>query len=397
MAISQSHLVKVLSKRGISLDVATYIADDGTPRYSSDPKDHSHYKAAYHTRLAKEAGGLLVVNRWNLLGGRLSEQRGPSYFRPDGEVTPDSRKPRKRTRYLYPSRKDTGGVKVYDIHPLARQLLNASPVVPPIYLCIEGCLKADAVLSVGRVAVSVPSVTMWRPESEEELGLFQPYLVLFREAPVAFVIPDCDYLMKPKHLSAMKEAINGAVRNQTVNCLEWLQDRGVRARLLVPPYVRPEDAARWGVPRDARYKWGIDDHLAHGGNLRAWNLRNPLGCHMWVPRPPWTAADLPPLTRRRTDRSIDRDLAVANQLTKIQGLDGVFMTGELARKLGSSMDTVERALESLVERGIFRYVKGAARRTPEGEYVNDPHTFTFRFDQPENRSSARHKSRTFAA
>jgi hypothetical protein len=38
----------------------------------------------------------------------------------------------------------------------------------PVYLCLEGCLKADAVSGTGRLAVSALSVTLWAADEEPD-------------------------------------------------------------------------------------------------------------------------------------------------------------------------------------------------------------------------------------
>ena len=79
-----------------------------------------------------------------------------------------------------------------DVHPLAVERVLADPVV---FFGIEGCLKADAILSAGGAVFSVPSVSLWDAEELERFVL--AYLIGPGEQPKTVVIvPDADWSTK---------------------------------------------------------------------------------------------------------------------------------------------------------------------------------------------------------
>jgi hypothetical protein len=136
-------------------------------------------------------------------------------------------------KYVFPTGK---GAKRLDVHPEAwPKFVNASRV----FFGIEGCIKADAMLSSGEAVLSVPSVTLWRaPELASFAGAFQGMVV--------YIVCDADGIT------------NDAVITQALFCRTYLRNLGVDAYIAAPPFT--------AYKRNNELK-GVDDHLAHGGTM----------------------------------------------------------------------------------------------------------------------------------
>jgi hypothetical protein len=122
--------------------------------------------------------------------------------------------------------------KRLDVHPMA---LPKLPTADTVFFVIEGCVKADAVLSAGASVFSVPSVTLW--DCAELPAFAARYLV--RKTVV--IVPDADW------------ARNSLVYTQARLCQTRLVRLGISAHVAAPPL-------------SAGHK-GIDDFLAAGGTL----------------------------------------------------------------------------------------------------------------------------------
>jgi hypothetical protein len=135
-----------------------------------------------------------------------------------------------RAKYVFPTGR---GARRLDEHPNAWPLFRDPRRV---FFVIEGCIKADAVLSAGEAVFSVPSVTLWRaPELDE----FAPRL----RGVLVYIVPDSDWYG------------NDAVLTQAMFCRSYLRRLGVNTHIAAPP------------PAPDGGKRGIDDHLHHGGAL----------------------------------------------------------------------------------------------------------------------------------
>jgi hypothetical protein len=144
--------------------------------------DWEAFKAARHThhhgwmkRAFVDACGGFVIHRSDPNGARL-----PSYIRPDKAIcTWHGRKSVQRrgskaicgicggdlSKYTQASKRTTArSGKLIDVHPLLGERLQAGD--EPIYFCLEGCLKADAVAGTGGLSISVLSVTLWQADEE---------------------------------------------------------------------------------------------------------------------------------------------------------------------------------------------------------------------------------------
>lgn len=237
----------------------------------------------------------------------------------------------------------------------------------PIYFCIEGCLKADAVGGTDRLAIAVPSVTLWEADDE----ILEPWLPILRAAPLVYVIPDSDYGMKRRGSPGREPIfINRNVRYQTDKCVRSLRrKRHVNAHYLVPPYLSWEEARRRRV---SRWKVGIDDHLRYGGNWEAWSADNPLGVHAWVYR----RRDFRRLPRRTREYepAVIRDNSFLDWLEDTHGLVGSFSMQDAVEDLHWDRTTVWRAKRSCIQRGVLSVWDGKPLGEGNG---NNPHVFRF--------------------
>lgn len=153
-------------------------------------------------------------------------------------------------KYVFPP---GDGAKRLDVHPHAwPKFVNASRV----FFVIEGCLKADAVLSAGEAVFSVPSVTLWQAK---ELPAFASCL----RGKTAYIVPDND-LFNPEARG------HSAVKTQALFCRTFLRRLGIDARIAAPPYPGHK---------------GIDDYLGFGGtmdDLAVLDRDPPFGLAEWM-------------------------------------------------------------------------------------------------------------------
>lgn len=376
---ADSRAERVLEARAVSGEYAV-------GRYAGFERgDHRTFLRAhprpepFHKALVSQSGGY-VVNRWDISGQPLLP-----YIRFDDRVTvykcsrrhphPGKCRPKiHTTRYVYPGGRILAGssAKRIDIHPLVRDRLRRS-TEEPLYLCLEGCLKADSLASFGKLSLSVPSVTLWGV-SEEDLG---PYLPILRAAPVVYIVPDSDFNRRPwDGPDGCPVFINANVHYQTDRAVAFYRAHGVRALFMVPPYLSRDRSRTLGIGPGTRFKQGIDDHLAHGGNLDRWDREsNPLGVHAWEYGRP-VGLWLPSLPRQRKDRAVTRDTAFLVWLLETHGEVGLFEPGDAAEALGVSVKSVQRAWHSLEERGLLRVWTGGPRTSDAGFY-EAPHTFRY--------------------
>lgn len=374
---------------------------------------HTHY-SSHMKRAFVDACGGFVIHRWGPDGNPL-----PSYVRPDelvcpthGREAPTTRPardgkpipccgvtgcrqrivrkdgtvrlgphPNDLTKYTHSSKQATGrSGKLFDCHPLLLDRLHAGK--EPIYLCLEGCLKADATAGTGRLAVSCLSVTLWdvADDDPEHWALWLP---LLQKASVVYLVPDSDYLRKPEPAPyrARPEYLNEMVRKNTMAAARrFMEVYDINTRFAVPPYLRYEDALQRGLPtdRDKRMKRGIDDHVAQGGNFRPWHReRNPLGVHIFRGRVSDWARILP--GGGRSD-GLARDARFMAYLERpCEDRDGTFTRQDAMRDLDWDRNQVTRAWQSCVKRGVLEVWQGR----PLGiELGNSAHVFRFEIREP---------------
>jgi hypothetical protein len=212
-------------------------------------------------------------------------------------------------KYVFPP---GDGAKRIDVHPQAwPRFVNASRV----FFVIEGCIKADAVLSAGEAVFSVPSVTLWLAP---ELSAFTRNL----RGKVVYIVPDADW------------AKNGAVITQAMFCRSFLRRAGVDAHVAAPPEEH-------GLK-------GVDDFLAHGGysvnDLAVLERETPYGLAEWLAeRGTW-----------RKTKAV-RGAEVLESLALHADMNGQIRASlrSVARIMGCHHSRVERAVKDLVECGVI--------------------------------------------
>jgi hypothetical protein len=171
--------------------------------------------AAWKGKVTASGGGV-VVRRFDAAGQPVP----PPYARLDrdvyfgkGQTLHYAYRPQYRTKHI-------------DIHPLART--RRQPVPWPtnadVYLCLEGSLKADAVLSAGYRAISSTSVTTWESKDLKQLV---PFL---KNAHQVYVVPDSDFYVSDK----FSGYFNPAVLYFTRLAAQWLHYRGVPTKIAIP-------------------------------------------------------------------------------------------------------------------------------------------------------------------
>jgi hypothetical protein len=200
-----------------------------------------------------------------------------------------------------------------DMHPMAVERFAKARRV---FFVIEGCLKADAVLSVGEAVFSVPSVTLWDAPELKEFG--ERYL----RGKQVIIVPDADWHEKWQLVE------------QAMLCKMFLVRRGIEAHVAAPPI----DAR--GNPVDGLK--GVDDFLGAGhrvDELHVIERRMPLFLTTWED-----------MHDGRRDR-LKRDAHVLHALALHADPQGRVHTS--FRKIARVMDipdmSVSRAIKDLAE------------------------------------------------
>jgi hypothetical protein len=203
---------------------------------------------------------------------------------------------------------DSSLARRVDVHPLALPLLATAET---IFFALEGCLKADAILTAGGAVVSVPSVTLWHAD---ELPAFaKRYL----RGKWVVLVMDADW------------AANGAVLTQAFLCQTALQRMGVYNVLLAAP------------PADGGQK-GVDDHLAAGRTLGELHVKE---------RTPMVGLLKFAYDHRRRWDQVARNYDVLLAIAYHADSDGRLQLPlrSIARVMNVRVNRVARGLEDLVE------------------------------------------------
>jgi hypothetical protein len=160
------------------------------------------------------------------------------------------------TQYVFAKGEDPNGRGLaarLDMHPLAARMLDRAEF---LFFCIEGCLKADSILTgivldgLRATVVSVPAVWLWKRNGKPipELGDFFRKYALGK--PVV-IVPDADWHTKY------------AVREAARECKDELEAIGLRCCVAAPPYDPDDLDPETGKPRLN----GVDDYRADGRSL----------------------------------------------------------------------------------------------------------------------------------
>jgi hypothetical protein len=213
-----------------------------------------------------------------------------------------------------------------DMHPMAREKFKDARRV---FFAIEGCLKADAVLSKGAAVFSVPSVTLWdAPELER-------FIHHFLRGKQVIIVPDADWYH------------NGKVFEQAMLCRTFLRRHGIDAHVAAPPL----DHGGNPIEHDGQKLKGVDDFLGAGyglGDLHVIDRQPPCGLAEWV------AANV----GGRRDR-VKRDTEFLQALALYADKDGRIRSSlrKVAKLMGVPAKKVSRALEDLRKCGAVT-IKG---------------------------------------
>jgi hypothetical protein len=207
-----------------------------------------------------------------------------------------------------------------DIHPHA--LANVTQA-RRVFYGIEGCIKADAILSAGEAVFSVPSVTLWDPPELQQFA--EKYLV----GKIIVIVPDADWFKNP------------LVYTQAMLCRSTLRRVRLDALVAAPPIERLKEDIK-----------GVDDFLAADGridDLEVIGREAPfLEIAEWVSRHGW-----------RRDR-MARDAQVLESLAlHAAPSDGTLRVSlrTLARVMGVRVNRVSRGVEDLLEYGAIEVDK----------------------------------------
>ena len=150
--------------------------------------------------------------------------------------------------------------KRLDMHPMARPLFERAVAEGgPVYYALEGCLKADAILSAGYAVFSVPAVGMWKPA---ELEAFAAQL----RGVKVYVVADADALPHPER--CVKEDCKRKPGESNLDVLTFgletawqLRQWGADAEFVAPPPIRLDGSEYPDC------KTGVDDFLFAGHDL----------------------------------------------------------------------------------------------------------------------------------
>jgi DNA-binding transcriptional ArsR family regulator len=262
--------------------------------------------------------------------------------------------------------------KRLDIHPMALKRLADAEVV---YFGLEGCLKADSILTAiiredrKESVFSVPSVSLWdAPELAD-------YADKFLKGKTVMVVPDADWVDKDLVIAHARFA------------QRFLYQRGISTYIAAPP-----------LNDDGSFEHkGIDDFLGAGGSL------DDLVVLERCDSPHLTATDLETHARRnvvhkskrcRRSEAVDNDVALMmtlarfadshgrvkathKSLAKILGVDQSTVTRHLNHLKETRWIEVEKQVKDAAEEEQWEIIKGAVGTkrgyiTKEGLYIYGP-------------------------
>ena len=227
--------------------------------------------------------------------------------------------------------------KRIDVHPLAVELFADSEIV---YFGLEGCIKADAILTAilaaddAATVFSVPSVTLWPWDAPELPRFAAKYL----KGKTVIIVPDLDWYKNP------------GVYTQAMLARTFLRRRGIEETHIEAPPI--EFFQTTGEK-------GVDDFLAHGGMLG--DLAR-IGREPSLGLPLWAKAKL------SGRRGAMRAARAIEGLALHAAEDGTFgaSVSKAARVMEIDPRGVQRAIEDLAEIGAVE-VQGSLE-TCEGRF-----------------------------
>lgn len=274
------------------------------------------------TRVARQSAGY-IIPRFAPPGLGLS---GPSAeIRPLKSV--DTR-PGNPAKYIHCP--GEGQATRLDLHPDALPLFkNATRV----FFGIEGCIKADAILSQGEAVFSVPAVWQW--DAPELAAFVERYL----KGKTVFIVPDMDWHK------------NWQVITPAIQCRSALRGLGLENVFIAAP---PVEAGEKGVDDFLGAGYGLDDLVVIGREM-------PDAFEEWAVR------------ESRGDTRVDgvsRDAEVLQALSLCAGLyethDGVKVEreGEIRKSIKPTARTITaiNPNRKMGPRGVRRAIESLATR-----------------------------------
>lgn len=356
-ALLPRHRSEILRTRAISDDVIDAVPD----RYLSfeagdwekffrlmrfDTRRWPKTKVSAWKGKVTASGGGVVIKRFDVKGAAVP----PPYARLEHDVLFGD--PKKGARPIHYAYRPDYSPKHLDVHP-AQPEYAAGPhdllEAQDVYFCLEGSLKADAVLSTDHTVFSSTSVTTW--ESKDLKGV----LPLLKGARTVYVVCDSDFIAS-EHFEDPRTGIryfNPTVYYFTRLAAQWLSTRGVNAKIAYP----------WTTEtRNGKIdKLGVDDYLMRNYRLEDLTVEDAF--------PPdsseyfSSALKLTPMERRLLDWLLSR-----------QGIRGAFRPHYVADRIGVDRTTIWRSCKRFEELGFMRVWEGKAFETDDG-YRTRPHMY----------------------
>jgi hypothetical protein len=209
------------------------------------------------------------------------------------------------------------------MHPLALERFEEARRV---FFIIEGCLKADAVLSAGGAVFSCPSVTLWNAP-ERELKKFADHYLRGKQV---VIVADADWYSNPR------------VVEQAMFCRSTLQQYIVEDVHVAAP---PVELFRRTKGTENEIK-GVDDFLGAGyglDDLEVIERRPRHGLAEWVAK-----------RSRRRDQAV-RDSKVLQAMALHADKNGQIRASyrKIARVMNVHHSDVQRALKDLAKWGAI--------------------------------------------
>jgi hypothetical protein len=247
--------------------------------------------------------------------------------------------------------------KRWDTHP--RCTAEAFQKASRVFLHLEGCLKLDALVSVGEVGADVPSVTLWdrRPDEVSKVDFTQEaddigdvqandlldFLAAHVDAPV-IIVCDSDWKRIP------------AVATEAFSLRDVVRDAGLPCVVAAPPEGRYLRTDRLG--RRIHKKIGSDDFQYAGGTVDELIVAEPIAALGLVDfertyRRDHSHGGLS--GRRRPRKTIEFELDLLRWYTLHSTSEGLIerQVGTIARRLGVGRDRVRAATLRLEQAGAL--------------------------------------------
>jgi hypothetical protein len=299
------------------------------------------------------SGGGVVIKRFD----RAGAPSPPPYARLEKDVLfGDPKKGAKRIHYAYPPtflnpQTDTKRIDMHPVQPEYKAGQYDLTERVDVYFCLEGSLKADAVLSTGHTAFSSTSVTTWEGRDLKKLLMW----LKGDAVGTVYVVCDSDFIAS-KHFEDPVTGVryfNPSVYYFTRMAAQWLVARGVNAVIAYP--WTPE------TQNETVDKLGVDDFLALGYRMEDLD----------------TEPAFPDKREEYLTGSLKitpKEKLLLDWLLTHQGTRGGFRPGDVARVAGMNRKTAWRAYKRFEELGFMRVWEGWPVETDSG-YRTRPHQY----------------------